>query len=300
MGVWGPKLYQDDLACDVRDEYIDFLKIGKNNEEITKYFIDEYSKNFIEEDKVIMIFSLADVQWDYGRLSSQIKKLAIRYIDEKKDLNRWISNTREYQIRKNELYKLKKKIESPMPPEKKLNKLRQIRPIFKKGDLLLHQICSDKLKDNKWYGKYVLIKIVGYDRFNIGSLPSKQYYNEYNVFCIYNIVSKNCNFIFDEKNLSFIDNEYDISVTSPKYKYLNEKDKRVAIVNFCDLNFKKHNYKYISSEVNYKVKDYFDEMYQIRNIPVYDFKHKSNVDNLDYEITLYLDRAFNKGELIIM
>ena len=31
MGTWGPKLYEDDLAEDIKNEYEELLEKGKNN-----------------------------------------------------------------------------------------------------------------------------------------------------------------------------------------------------------------------------------------------------------------------------
>lgn len=39
MGAWGPKLYQDDVAEDVRDYYKDQLHRGKTGKEITQDLI---------------------------------------------------------------------------------------------------------------------------------------------------------------------------------------------------------------------------------------------------------------------
>ena len=40
MGTWGAKLYQDDVAEDVRSQFKDMLHRGKTTEEITKQMID--------------------------------------------------------------------------------------------------------------------------------------------------------------------------------------------------------------------------------------------------------------------
>ena len=41
MGSWGPKLYQDDIAQDVRDTYKDRLRRGKTTKEITEEYRGE-------------------------------------------------------------------------------------------------------------------------------------------------------------------------------------------------------------------------------------------------------------------
>ena len=36
MGTWGTDLYSDDIACEVRDEYLDALKVGLAGPEAAK------------------------------------------------------------------------------------------------------------------------------------------------------------------------------------------------------------------------------------------------------------------------
>lgn len=36
MGAWGVGLYQDDVTCDVKDEYLDWLRVGKTSIEATQ------------------------------------------------------------------------------------------------------------------------------------------------------------------------------------------------------------------------------------------------------------------------
>ena len=42
MGAWGVKLYQNDLAEDIKYEYTEYLREGKTNEEATKELILKY------------------------------------------------------------------------------------------------------------------------------------------------------------------------------------------------------------------------------------------------------------------
>ena len=49
MGTWGAKLYQDDLALDIKEDYIEKLKSGKTNEQALNEMLEMYeeSKNNI-------------------------------------------------------------------------------------------------------------------------------------------------------------------------------------------------------------------------------------------------------------
>lgn len=75
MGAWGAGLYQDDVTCDIKDDYLDRLKIGYPNEEATEEVI-EYNEDYIDDsdDGPLFWFALADIQWKYGRLLPQVKK----------------------------------------------------------------------------------------------------------------------------------------------------------------------------------------------------------------------------------
>ncbi len=39
MGAWGTGIYQDDVTCDVKDDYLDRLRVGMTNEKTTEEVI---------------------------------------------------------------------------------------------------------------------------------------------------------------------------------------------------------------------------------------------------------------------
>lgn len=57
MGTWGPKLYQDDLAEDIRDYYKEQLHRGKKGIEITKELLIQYQME-INDLKKLLCFGL--------------------------------------------------------------------------------------------------------------------------------------------------------------------------------------------------------------------------------------------------
>ena len=74
MGTWGAGLYQDDVAEDVRDYYMNQLRKGKSGAEVTLELIDDYNcEIFDTEDAPIFWFALADTQWNLGRLEEHVK-----------------------------------------------------------------------------------------------------------------------------------------------------------------------------------------------------------------------------------
>ena len=46
MGSWGTKLYQNDLAQDLKEEYSTYLKIGYSDLEVESMIIDSFEEEF--------------------------------------------------------------------------------------------------------------------------------------------------------------------------------------------------------------------------------------------------------------
>ena len=155
MGAWGPKLYQDDIAQDVRDTYKDRLRRGKTTKEITEELIEEYSEEIEDiDDGPIFWFALADIQWDYGRLLPKVKENAIKWIEDGSDIRRWEEEgtAKEVKVRKEVLEKLKNKLKSPMPEEKKVSQYRLYKCQWKIGDVYAYKMNSEYAKERGLYG----------------------------------------------------------------------------------------------------------------------------------------------------
>jgi len=83
MGAWGVKLYSSDIAVDVKSQYIDQLRRGKTNEEVTGKLIEENQDILLDEEEGPEFwFALADTQWNYGRLLPIVKETALKYLEE--------------------------------------------------------------------------------------------------------------------------------------------------------------------------------------------------------------------------
>ena len=122
MGSWGPQLYQDDFAQDLRDVYKDQLKRGKKSNEITKELFEQYEEALLDSDDApIFWYALADTQWEFGRLEESVKLKALYYIREGDTLDRWKDEgSNVLQRRKQVLSELERKLLTPQPEEKKI------------------------------------------------------------------------------------------------------------------------------------------------------------------------------------
>ena len=284
MGTWGTGLYQDDTTCDVKEEYLNLLKIGTEPEEAMEEMIINW-EDCIEdvEEGPLFWFALAETQWRYGLLDEKVKEIALQYIEEEIDLERWEEDQKLYTKRKAELEKLKEKLESEQPKGKKIPKMTFKRAKWKVGDIILYQILNENLKDHKWYKKYVLLKMVGTNKYNVGSLPREIYYNEYELLSLYNWIGDKEIDIekIDELKIIFIreGTVYDPSEVTIVGEYFLEKK-----------DLKKINAKVIKNDM----KNLYTEEVRKKYPRYYGY----NIYNFDTTVIDALEREEKRGNLV--
>lgn len=162
MGTWGPKLYQDDLAEDIRDYYKEQLHRGKKGIDITQELLVQYQIEISDfEEASVFWFALADTQWNLGRLEDKVKETALKHILLGNDLERWkIENPKMAKAREQTIEELRQKLLSPQPPEKKVTQHKIYRCEWKYGDVYAYQLESDLAEEKGLYGRYFLIQKV--------------------------------------------------------------------------------------------------------------------------------------------
>ncbi len=151
MASWGPKLYQDDIAEDVRNYYKDQLKRGKSNDEVTNELIDGYRDEISDIDGApVFWFALADTQWDLGRLLPNVREYALKWLSDCSILARWENeNQKEAKIRKKVLRIWNQKLNSPMPPEKKISEYKLYKCEWRIGDVYAYKLESDYAREKR-------------------------------------------------------------------------------------------------------------------------------------------------------
>ena len=78
MKNWLEELYQDDIAEDIKRNYLELLRSGKTNDEAIEVLLRWYHEFIIyDEDGELFWYVLADTQWRYGRLDLKIKEKAL-------------------------------------------------------------------------------------------------------------------------------------------------------------------------------------------------------------------------------
>jgi len=165
MGAWGPAIFSDDLACDVRDEFKDLIVDGLSSEEATNKLIDNYgiSKEDLEEYNVFWL-SLAATQWKIGRLTDEAKTNAIEVIDNGSDLERWKEEGEPGWAKQREkhLLKLREQLISPQPEPKKVKKRYKSQTDLEFGDAISYQLRS---------GNFAIFRVIGHHTDDGGTDP---------------------------------------------------------------------------------------------------------------------------------
>jgi hypothetical protein len=90
MGTWGPAIFSDDLASDIRGDFRDLIGDGLDPREATRRLEREYSASLSDPDEApVLWMALAASQWKLGRLLPEVRDRALQAIEEGADLQLW-------------------------------------------------------------------------------------------------------------------------------------------------------------------------------------------------------------------
>lgn len=76
MGAWGPAIFSDDTACDIRSDYRELLEDGVDDAEATRRVISEY-QHLGDDEAHVLWLALAAAQSALGRLDDSVKSEAL-------------------------------------------------------------------------------------------------------------------------------------------------------------------------------------------------------------------------------
>ena len=165
MGAWGTSLYANDTACDLRGDYVEKLRNEKSDNDATQELIAQWTDTLGDsEEAPLFWFALADTQWNYGRLSEEVKEKALFYLMKDTDLDRWReSGETKASAWEKTLHDLEKKLNSPQPPRKKVPLYRIYRCKWNLGDTFAYRLISDYSKAMGYGGWYAAFRKVSED-----------------------------------------------------------------------------------------------------------------------------------------
>ncbi len=194
MGTWSTGLFSNDTTCDIRDTYIDFLKQQLSDKEAYEKTYESYKELIGTDEEPLFWYALAETQWNAGRLTSEVKIIALEFIKNNLSFDNWSENTYGSKKWEKTLKRLQEKITSPMPPPKRYRKpIEFIRNPWDIGDVYAYQFHSDKAKSNNLHGKYILMqKIADIEYYDGHTYSAIQIFNKIydsipNLKCVENI-----------------------------------------------------------------------------------------------------------------
>jgi hypothetical protein len=127
MGTHGVALFHDDVANDVREDFLHLLIHGHSADDATKTVLKQWSTSEADaDDGPVLWLALAATQWEYGQLQDEVRQRAVHVIDTGADLGRWSGSLLDR--RRKVLGELRAKLLSPQPKPKRPRKLKQVEP----------------------------------------------------------------------------------------------------------------------------------------------------------------------------
>lgn len=162
MGAWGPAVFSDDLACDIRTDYRELLEDGVDDAEATRRVITA-NEHLAADEAHVLWLALAAAQAALGRLDDSVKSEALRVIDEGIGLELWEeAGPKELARRKAALAKLRETLTGPQKEPTKVRK-----PWSHVSDLG----AGDVLAYRRPGGQYALFRVARMDEHRVGTAP---------------------------------------------------------------------------------------------------------------------------------
>lgn len=127
MGTSGAAIFNDDVASDVKRDFLDLLRRGLTPERVVELLKKDWANSIADaDDGPTFWLALAATQWSYGCLDDTVKRRAIEVIDNGSDLSRGSGST--LSKRRTVLEALKLQLLSPQPRAKRPRKQKQVEP----------------------------------------------------------------------------------------------------------------------------------------------------------------------------
>jgi len=139
MGIWGPGIFSDDVALDVKESFRSHIANGGTLESFMQDFYRELGSH--QAEPVVWI-ALAATQWQLGRLDARVKQEALRLITTGEALVEWQNDPKLLTRRSSALNKLAVQLNSPPKPARKLSPRYVHTCEWQAGDLVAYQLRS--------------------------------------------------------------------------------------------------------------------------------------------------------------
>ena len=162
VGAWGPAIFSDDTACDIRGDYRELLEDQVPDEDATRRIIASY-RDLDEDEEHILWLALAASQSGLGRLDHDVERRALEVIDSGRGLELWEeAGPEELAKRKAALAKLREQLTGPQPARKSVRRPWRHVTDLEPGDVLSFTASN---------GSMALVRIARVDDHRIGAAP---------------------------------------------------------------------------------------------------------------------------------
>jgi hypothetical protein len=154
MGAWGPALFADDDAADLRADYRNYLADAQSDTGATDLAARDYDASLERPGEMTAFWlALAAIQWRTGRLDPRVREVCLTIIDSGIDLEKWAASP-DRGKRAAILAKLRQMMVAPLPPAKPLPKPLPVQlPGWEFGEVVGYRMAN---------GKYALLHALNY------------------------------------------------------------------------------------------------------------------------------------------
>lgn len=154
MGAWGARIFDDDTACDTRDEFSDLLAEGRSAQEATTILEQRWAPagDTIDLEPVFWI-ALAASQHRMGHLTIEVRDKAIAIIDSGRDLQRFFDEPKVKAAREKALDKLRIDLLGPARPIRRPKPRQLLTTSWKPGQVFRYRLAS---------GRFCLFRVVSF------------------------------------------------------------------------------------------------------------------------------------------
>lgn len=120
MGIWGPGLYSNDDALDLKAMFKELIAYGKSTNKAVAEIRKEFDMDPPDEMNCDAWLALADTSWKYGRLTEEIKQTALDLISSEMPMKNYRNVSQSFKKKRQQvLQKLDVQLHTDMGKEKK-------------------------------------------------------------------------------------------------------------------------------------------------------------------------------------
>lgn len=176
MAIWGPQIYDNDSASDIRDAFQELISSGMDPQRVREHILSDFSEMFQDvEDSPLVKLALSDQLNSVGALPDTDKTEILDYLHSGGDLDFWQENAPHFaKSRKLELLKLEKRISSAKTKKGAgVAGMKKKQLLWEIGEIYAIPICSDGADVLELQNEYILLYFFGETK-QIGGYRSPQ------------------------------------------------------------------------------------------------------------------------------